>query len=293
MEMLIKRGADVNAKDNFGCTVFMYSVMAGRIDPVRLLLDHGADIHASLPPFWSDEYMTALYQALWYTRMDLAAFLVEKGANIDAQDRNGTTGLMVASQMMNRFVVESSIGFGANLEIQDDNGNTALLVAANRGSFDMLRDSKPLKVDLLTDNTNKAQRHNEKQVQDFLDELKETYKCSDFKAMKQHHMRDPWYTIPEGVAPVLIRHGADVNAQESDGNTALIIASEKGDLEMVQLLLSNGVDVEVKNKKGMTALHAACCNGHSAVVYELLRHRAACLNHYSDVPYGLAGGVSH
>ena len=48
--------------------------------------------------------------------------------------------------------------------------------------------------------------------------------------------------------------GINANAQNSDGRTVLISAAARGELDIVNLLLSRGVDVNVKDNRGYTAL---------------------------------------
>lgn len=48
--------------------------------------------------------------------------------------------------------------------------------------------------------------------------------------------------------------GINPNAQNSDGRTVLISAAARGELDVVNLLLSRGVDVNVKDNRGYTAL---------------------------------------
>ena len=48
--------------------------------------------------------------------------------------------------------------------------------------------------------------------------------------------------------------GINPNAQNSDGRTVLIAAAARGELDIVNLLLSRGVDVNVKDNRGYTAL---------------------------------------
>jgi len=43
---LIDDGADVNARDKYGCSPLMVASLQGHADVARYLLDHGADLHA-------------------------------------------------------------------------------------------------------------------------------------------------------------------------------------------------------------------------------------------------------
>ena len=50
----------------------------------------------------------------------------------------------------------------------------------------------------------------------------------------------------------------DINAKNKDGETALMLASSEGHLEIVKLLLlRKGADVNIKNNDGKTALDLA------------------------------------
>ena len=62
----------------------------------------------------------------------------------------------------------------------------------------------------------------------------------------------------EDLVHMLLERGADVNAQGTNGNTALMCAAFAGQREMVELLLDNKADVNIKNDSQWTALMAAC-----------------------------------
>ena len=53
---------------------------------------------------------------------------------------------------------------------------------------------------------------------------------------------------------ILLGFGADVNAQDAEGSTALIEASIKANLEVVKVLLNYGAGVDARNKNERTAL---------------------------------------
>src|SRR5260221_520597 len=66
-----------------------------------------------------------------------------------------------------------------------------------------------------------------------------------------------------------ISNNEDVNIQKKDGNTALILASCKGDI--VELLLNKQADVNIQNKNGDTALMVECEYGHTKIVKLFLK----------------------
>jgi len=64
----------------------------------------------------------------------------------------------------------------------------------------------------------------------------------------------------------LLEHGADVNARQEGGWTALHAASQNGDVEMVRLLIAAGADVQARADNQQNALDLALGKGHQAVV---------------------------
>ena len=72
----------------------------------------------------------------------------------------------------------------------------------------------------------------------------------------------------------LVEIGADMNAKDNYGNTALILASDEGYTDTVSILLKNGADVNEITKDGSTALMRASGEGHSETVSVLLKNGA-------------------
>lgn len=75
----------------------------------------------------------------------------------------------------------------------------------------------------------------------------------------------------QGSVRALLQQGADVNAAQGDGMTALHWAADRGDLEMARMLVYAGAGLEAVTRMAeYTPLHLASRAGHGAVVRALL-----------------------
>ena len=66
---------------------------------------------------------------------DVVRFLIERGADVNAYDRNGTTALMEAAEHGHADIVRTLIENGADMNAQNDGGRTALMIAVTSASF--------------------------------------------------------------------------------------------------------------------------------------------------------------
>ncbi len=103
-EFLLSRGAEVNSPSRNAMRVMpLHSAIANRrIEIVKLLLDHGADVNAAQ----ADDF-TPLHEAAQNGMLDVAQRLLERGARVNARvSSSGKTPLTLAIEHQHEDVAE-------------------------------------------------------------------------------------------------------------------------------------------------------------------------------------------
>jgi ankyrin repeat protein len=100
---------------------------------------------------------------------------------------------------------------------------------------------------------------------------------------------------------MLIERGADVTAQNRDGQTPLHLASRMGQVDVVRMLIERGADPDSPEQDGETPLHLAFQSGQVDVARMLIergadlatqnRGRADSITY--RLPIGTSGRRSH
>ena len=80
-ELLIAKGADINAKDNVGGTPLFWAAMEGNEEVAEALIRQGADVNAAGPEGW-----TALHWAVAMAQKKTVELLIGEGAEVNAKD---------------------------------------------------------------------------------------------------------------------------------------------------------------------------------------------------------------
>ena len=62
---------------------------------------------------------------------------------------------------------------------------------------------------------------------------------------------------------MLLEAGANTDAARNDGFTPMMIAAQKGHVEVIKMLLADGDNKDAANKNGSTPMIMATANGHA------------------------------
>jgi ankyrin repeat protein len=139
--ILIARGAAVNDEDNdrntplhYACELFgapeRNRKVIKREATLRLLIDKGAKINVQ-----NRNGITPLMNAARYqVPLIVVETLLESGSIINTQDREGWTALMYAAEGNRTEVIKMLVAKGADLNLRNSKGETALTVAKRRKS---------------------------------------------------------------------------------------------------------------------------------------------------------------
>jgi uncharacterized protein len=100
-ELLIKAGADVNAKNYYGITPLHDAARMDHQDVIELLLENKADINAK-----SSSGESVLYYAAEFEHPDLVKFLISKGADKSIPDNEGKTPLQMAKDKKYQTIID-------------------------------------------------------------------------------------------------------------------------------------------------------------------------------------------
>uniref|UniRef100_H3CVQ8 Tetratricopeptide repeat, ankyrin repeat and coiled-coil containing 1 n=1 Tax=Tetraodon nigroviridis TaxID=99883 RepID=H3CVQ8_TETNG len=183
---------------------------------------------------------TALSAASGRGRMEVCAFLLEHGPNLEIANRRGMVPLLSATKHGHTQVAELLLKQGADINVSDKLGRTALMLAAAEGHHStvelLLSKGPPLS----------------SADQEGLTAL--TWAC--LKGQK-------------GIVQLLLEAGADLNQPDRQGRTPLDLAALNGDADTVHCLVEHGAVLERTDNGGARDRTSGCQN--PALVASLLK----------------------
>jgi len=266
----------LNARGPEGSTPFMYAVLYTGVPTLERLLKQGADVNKR-----NDANATALMWAA--TDLEKTRLLVAHGADVNARSTDMRTPLMIAARRPgNTAAVKLLLEHDANPNpnAHPITESSPLIEAATAGDA--------VSVELLL---NRGAEVKNGAAEPAL-ELAVAMRCSKCAALlvaKGLSREDYSLALPNVAAlgdvnavRVMLDHGANVNAVDPLGRTALMYAaaSDLLPLEEVKLLVERGADVNAKSAhklsgdSGLTALDIARLHGETPVVEQLVKYGA-------------------
>jgi len=194
-----------------------------------------------------------IYEAAERGDAKAVAEFLRKGVSPDTVNTSERTPLHAASENEKNDVARVLLTNGANPNLQDCLGNTPLHVAVDKKNVSL--------------------------VKTLLEHGARAGIADDYYSTAFHKA----VNCP-AVIRLLLAHGADSNARDKKGRTALYWAAFLGYAQAVDILLSDEADVNQASLDGESPLHCAAEEGHTAIVRKLLT-AGALVNAKTD--YGL------
>ena len=154
-----------------------------------------------------------IYEAALRGSADSLREIIDSGVDVNVQNENGYTPLMAASRDGRIECIELLIESGADVNMQDESGFTAL--------------------------TNAVQHSNEQTVKLLISkgaDVNHRTKASFTPLMFLPYNNYPPANVSD-LASALLAAGADVEAEDETGETALAHARKKGVQELIDLLV--------------------------------------------------------
>lgn len=119
--LLSAPGIDVNLANAQDETPLMLAAVKGNLELVKKLVARDADVNRE---GWAPLHYAA--SAGLEHSVEIAAYLLEESAYIDAASPNGSTPLMLAAQYSNEAMVKLLIAEGADVSLRNQQGLTAV-----------------------------------------------------------------------------------------------------------------------------------------------------------------------
>ncbi|WP_341817802.1 ankyrin repeat domain-containing protein [Wolbachia endosymbiont (group A) of Pherbina coryleti] len=113
-----------NTRDKNGMTPLHHAAANGDVKTAKYLIDDGANVDAQ-----DKDGLTPLHYAATYGYVEIAEYLIDNGAGVDAQDKDGVTPLHYAAAKSAKESVKLLIKRKANINAQDKDGHTPLYFA--------------------------------------------------------------------------------------------------------------------------------------------------------------------
>ncbi|KAH9980857.1 ankyrin repeat-containing domain protein [Lactifluus volemus] len=228
MGLLLKHGAEINAKGYRGMTPLHAAAQLRNVKTMKFLLKNGADIGSR-----NSDSDTPLGVASLAGSVEAVQMLVERGADVNVRGSYGRTPLHYASwahkrifrlgRLHNPEVVHFLLQHNANVDARDDDGKTALHFVSSKGHLKA--------AEFLLESGADVNAYDNKQCTPL-------YYVSG--AGHGFLRESPGDGLRVEIAQLLLKHGADVHTRNKSNETPLQVMLKGGESEVAKLLMEYG-----------------------------------------------------
>jgi ankyrin repeat protein len=205
---------------------FAIAIEKGKLGAIKALVESGADPDTLIE--YGPYKITPLMKACHHGEQEIAQYLLDKGANVNAVDSDGNTALYTAVLARRVETVRMLISRGAKVNTRNLMDFTPIASAAAAGSTEIVGVLAEAKADLRAETSG-------------LTPLMFAASGGETEMIQ-----------------LLVKLGAPVNQPSTGGDTtALISAIYSGKTDAVQALIDLKADVNVRTKSGNTPVKAA------------------------------------
>ncbi|XP_065334473.1 serine/threonine-protein phosphatase 6 regulatory ankyrin repeat subunit B-like [Cloeon dipterum] len=253
VQELINSGANVRAVDKNGWNALHFACKSNseeKEDVIRLL--HSTDSQLSMEKTKSGKtglHIHLLKSSHWLDWQKVRFLVEEIGVDVKAKDNNGCTALRIAFDKGRHFLdylMEKDI----DLEVKTKQGRTCLHFAAERGDLEALQTWIELGGDFnVVDEKGMTALHIAAE-RGHLQFVKKILDCATEEVQNQD--------LGEGCVGSKLKER--LSRCDSKGRTALHLAAESGNVDLVKILLENAADLTLTDLEGKNAIHFAIRN---------------------------------
>ena len=271
IETLIDLGADVNAqRTDDKVTPLILSASWNNFMAVYLLLDHEADANIARA-----DGNSPLHIAVSNGFFHITKLLIKKGSNVNLQNKEGRTPLFLGVKNKQKHLIKLLIENEADVTIgyQENSTDRIYLVRGKgrgRAAWQYVLVKKHL-LGLFLKRTNGGSLDGadfgavlrsgwgKDPPEGTIDQILEECDFKEIPGVTVLHIASKENNEPE-IIDLLVKSGANVNAQDAEGFTPLHMAAIHGNLKIVKKLVDLDADVNIVTTDGKNAAELAHLN---------------------------------
>ena len=263
--LLAKNNIDLNEKNIHGETPLLIAAGNGQVKTVQILLDAGADVNIV-----DNEQWTATMYAATEPNKDMMQILIDNGADLTLKDYEDDSVMsLVQNEIVNAEHDLKEMLKDKENYTEEDFADTNKILAHGRAIRDMLRKAgvggwnKVMYASLMGDH-------------DTLEELlsDESLDYYDVHATNEDGETALMLAKDKRVVDILLKEGAELEAETEKEETALTFAVKAGNKEVFDALIAAGADIHIHNSKWESLVEIAIQKGQTAMVDYLVKHNA-------------------